>query len=126
MRGMIMIVLLLGLVLALCLLGLWYITDSAGQLAALFPGLRLAILNSDWQRAETVFGDCRRQWEQISPIWRVLINHEDMRDIEVALVDLESALNAQHGWEAEKELADLDFFLRHVPETERVSWDNIL
>lgn len=126
MRHIILVSLLLVLVLAVCLCAFWYISVSAERIAVPFPALYEAIRAQDWTSARAVYDACKQEWQKTERMWRVMINHDDMRDLEVAFIDLDTAIRQQDGVEAERELAELEFFLDHVPDTERVDWGNIL
>ena len=80
----------------------------------------------DWATAETTLQACDATWQQAAPIWRILIDHQDMQDLELAFIDLHTAIRQQDAQEVERELAALRFYLAHVPDSERVDWGNLL
>lgn len=117
------------LVLSLAVLALFsysYINTSAAKIAANFPGVAAAIEREDWQEARLLFNASRERWEQVSKIWPMLINHDDMRDVEISFVDMEVLLKQENRERAAREVANLQYYLKHVPNNEQFSLQNIL
>ena len=125
-KTIIIVTLLMLLLLAMCLLCVWYMLHSTGQLLLQLPQLRVLVEQRRWDEAQLAQQRLHQTLEQVSRRWKALINHDDMRDIEVALAGLASAIELQDGDEAIMELEELDFFIRHVADTERVNAGNIL
>lgn len=65
-------------------------------------------------------------WEKAKRVWSALIDQDNLRDIEIAFVDLETAIRQQNPAEAEKELTQLKFYLLHVAESEKIYIENVL
>ena len=126
MRGIILVAVCLLALLAATLVGVWFICRAAEETAAYIPGLAAAIRSEDWERALLLYERCEARFRAAQRWWKMMINHDDMRDVEAAFVDLRVALENKNSFEAQKELADLKFFLEHVPDTERVNLGNVL
>lgn len=126
MKQILFVSLLFLLLLALVLFSVWYMVQSAEQLSNLLPAIERAVQAQDWTTAQQEYEKCKAEFEQIRKKWEVLINHDDMRDIEIALIDVGSAIAAEDRNEALKEIHELLFFLMHIPDTERVDVGNIL
>ena len=125
MKGIILVSLVLLLMFVATICGVWYIEDSAQNIITDLNRLNTNISAKNWQQAELLFQQAEASWQQIQPIWQVMIDHEDMRDIEIAFVDLSVALEQKDVTEAQRELAELKFFIKHVPETERIVAQNV-
>jgi hypothetical protein len=126
MKGIILVSFLLLFLLLMCMFFAWYIHLSAESLHTDLVDLRPLIDNDEWQLAELYFDAWSEDFEFIKTRWEILITHDDMRDIEIAMVDLKTALQAMEKYEAIKELNDLKFFLLHIPDTERVDLGNVM
>ena len=126
MRALIFVGLLILLLFALCLLGVQYIQNSAEGIAAHFDDLEAAIDREDWQQALAVFDYCEAEWEHVSQRWKAIINHDDMRDIEISFVDLRTVLEQEELTDAQQEMSTLRYYMLHVPDNERVRLTNVL
>lgn len=125
-KAIIIVALLAVLLLALCLLSVWYMVYSVDQLLDQLPRLLVLIQRGQWDEAEIAYQKLSATFEKIRLRWEALINHDDMRDIEVALVGLGSAIALQDHDEAVMELEEVEFFLNHIAETERIDLGNVL
>ena len=107
-------------------IGVWYyLRDSAEQLCRELEKVEQAVQREDWQEAERALDGVEQEWARLQRRWAMLIDHKEMEDIEISLVDLKSAVRGRQRQEALKEGAELAFFLRHTPDAERPGWDNI-
>ncbi|MDO4581893.1 MAG: DUF4363 family protein [Bacillota bacterium] len=114
------------LLIAVCIASVAYIVNSAAYIGEPLPELQEALADEDWPRAELLFGDSYARWQQAREIWPLLINHDDMRDIEVSYIDTQTVLTQQSAAKAQKEVAALEFYIQHVAENERVSWQSVI
>lgn len=126
MKSIVFVCLIFVLLLLFCMFCVWYISNSAEHLFQQLNEVREMIAAEEWTDAEQRFISWSDDFESVKQRWEILIIHEDMRDIEIAIVDLKSALQQHDAAESLKELNDLAFFLLHVPDTERVDWGNVL
>lgn len=126
MKFLILTSLLLILLFVGCLLAVEYIQISADRIAAHFDELESAIDAGDWAFALEIFSHCEAEWERVSTRWKTMINHEDMRDIEISFVDMRAVLEQQELNRAQQEMATLRYYMLHVPDNERVRLTNVL
>lgn len=115
---------LLILVLAICILSQWYIVNSADDIRAALAPVAQAIDDEDWEKADAGFAIAKNKWEKTQKIWKIIINHEDMKDVELSFVDMEAILKQEHRDPAKKELETLMFFINHVPENDKLNLGN--
>lgn len=126
MRFLVCVSLLLVLLFVGCWLAVGYIQYSADQIVAHFDELSAAIDGEDWAQARQLFSHCQAEWEQISSRWKAIINHEDLRDIEISFVDMGIVLEQENLEEAQEEMATLRYYMLHVPDNEKLRLNNIL
>ena len=62
-------------------------------------------------KAKEHFQTAKEEWK-ITKIWKAISDHQDMRDVEVSLVDMEIILEQEDSAKAQKELQDLLFYLK--------------
>lgn len=125
-KEFLLIGILLIIILAICILSQWYITSSAADIHASLMPCTKAIEQEDWLQAESSFAEAKTKWQQTQKLWRILINHQDMKDVEMSFVDMEAILQQNDQAKAAQELETLLFFIKHIPENERVNIGNIL
>jgi len=123
---LLIIALVLLLLLAGCIVTVRYIVNSAHHIIGLVEGLDDAIDAERWEEAQDIFSAAQKEWQRVEKRWKVLINHEDMRDIQLGFVHLSVVLDQQDRKEAAKELHTLRYYLSHVPDNERVELGNVL
>lgn len=126
MKYIILTCFLLLLLLALNILGVWYITDSAARMDSYFPALETAIAKQDWPEAETRFSALEQQWQKHQPKWKALLNHEDTQSMELSFTDLRVLLKQEDQAHAEQKLAELRFYLQNLSDSERLTMENLL
>lgn len=112
-------------ILTVCILAQWYITNSTRQIYTSLLPIDAALINEDWETARISYDEAKEKWETTEPKWKLLINHEELRDIEIAFVDMNVLIKQQNQDEAKKELDNLLFYLNHVPENETFNIGNL-
>lgn len=120
---------ILILILALAALAVFsysYIINTAREIAVNFPGIAASIEQEDWRQARSLFNESKERWREVSKIWPMLINHDDMRDVEISFVDMEVLLTQENRERAAREVANLQYYLQHVPNNEQFTVQNIL
>lgn len=126
MKTLIIITLALLLLLIACVVAVDYIEVSAKEIIAMVNSLDDAIDAGRWEEAKTLFRTVYDKWQTVEKRWKIIINHDDMRDIQLGFVDLAVTIAQQDQKEANKELSTLRYYLSHVPENERVDLGNVL
>ena len=126
MKGIVIVCLALLGMLAGAVGAYLYIQATDGELQAQVEEVERAAGSGEWGQARARLAAARAQWEQRARVWALLIDHDDMRDIEIGFVDLAAAVAAENGFESQKEAAQLAFYIRHVPESERPGAENVL
>jgi len=124
-KSILLLCLILLVILAVLLLSVWFITHSANRVTADYPRLKACIDNDDWAEADRIYTESIAMWNKVKRIWSTLIDQDNMRDIEIAFVDLQTAIDRQNTEEAQKELAQLEFYLKHIAESETLHIENI-
>lgn len=113
-------------ILALCVLSEVFIINETENICLALAPMETALAEEDWDSAGACLSAAKTQWDKAEKIWRIVLNHDDMRDIEIGFVDMEDIISRNDRENAPKELADLLFYLRHVPESEKVDMGNLL
>ena len=120
------IILILIFIIIICVFAQWFIIHHTDQMLAAIEPMEAAINDGDWDKAKEHFQTAKEEWEKSQKIWKAISDHQDMRDVEVSLVDMEIILEQEDSAKAQKELQDLLFYLNHVKENEKLYLENIL
>ena len=86
-----------------------YIIHHTDQMLAAIEPMEAAINDGDWEKAKEHFQTAKEEWEKSQKIWKAISDHQDMRDVEISLVDMEIILEQEDSAKAQKELQDLLF-----------------
>ena len=119
------IIVILIFILAACVFSQWFVLHSTDEMLAAAEPIRNAIANNDWQQANTQLQQVNHSWNKAQKIWKAISDHEDTRDVEISLVDMQVAIQQQDAATAQKELESLLFYLNHIRENEKLYWENI-
>ena len=80
----------------------------------------------DWPRAAEVVSAYIEDWQHTVPWLQILINHEDIDDVTLALVRLQSAIRAQEKSACYEACAELKENARHIYHRDALTLGNVL
>ncbi|MBQ4580705.1 MAG: DUF4363 family protein [Clostridia bacterium] len=118
--------LLLGATLAL---GWWEACENrelSRRYVSAAEELRTLTDMEDWTRAADVVTDYIEDWQHTVPWLQILINHEDIDDVTLALVRLQSAIRAQEKSACYEACAELKENARHIYHRDALTLGNVL
>ena len=124
-KEIIIIMFVFIIILAICIISAWYINSTAAKITSILAPIEMSINKDDWQRAKQTYSSAMEQWDKQRNIWKILVNHEELKDIEVGFIEVGTLLDQQNADETKKELTTLIFYLEHVPETEKLDLSNL-
>ncbi len=88
--------------------------------------LEADIEKQDWESASQKLEEFHKNWDKISNIWSMLIDHNDIDNIELVLSQLASYVKTRNKNEALVEMSSLKTFIRYIPDNEAFKLKNIL
>lgn len=88
--------------------------------------LRIMMEAADWTRAADTIGAYRDKWEREVSWLQVLINHEDIDDVTLALERLHALIDAQEKGAAYEVCAELEENARHIHHRDAFTLGNVL
>lgn len=88
--------------------------------------LRLMAEAEDWQRASDTVSAYLASWRQAVPWLQILINHEDIDDVTLALVRLEASIAAKEQSSCFEACAELKENASHIYHRDAFSLGNVL
>jgi hypothetical protein len=84
-----------------------------------------ALQARDWPKTQRSLEKLANGWERAKFIWALLLNHKEIDAIEQSLTRSKKAVDGRSYTDAAIELGSLRYFLKHVPQRERLDWVNI-
>jgi len=118
--------LLLGATLAL---GWWEACENrelSRRYVSAAEELRTLTEMQDWPRAAEAVSAYMEDWQHTVPWLQILINHEDIDDVTLALVRLQSAIRAQEKSACYEACAELKENARHIYHRDALTLGNVL
>ena len=118
--------LLLGVTIAL---GWWEICENRAlsqRYVSASEEMRILTDMQDWPRAEEVVSAYIEEWQRTVPWLQILINHEDIDDVTLALVKLQAAIQAQKQSACYEACAELKENARHIHHRGALTLGNVL
>lgn len=88
--------------------------------------LRILSEKEDWERAATVLRVYRDDWQRTTTWLQMLINHEDIDDVTLAMDRLKAAVDAQEQGSCYEACAELRENARHIYHRDAFTPGNVL
>lgn len=124
-----------GLVISIILLcatiaiGCWE-EHETGQLSRRYESVAEELYSlaqlEDWPRAQQLITATLEDWERTVPWLQILINHEDIDDVTLALERLQACVAAQDAAACLENCAELQENARHIHHRDAFTWGNVL
>lgn len=86
----------------------------------------IMVEKQDWDRAGDTVAAYLESWEQTVPWLQILINHDDIDDVTLALVRLQAGLHAQDESACFEACAELKENARHIHHRDAFTLGNVL
>ncbi len=109
----------------LCMYAEHYIDRTMQDIQQPLTGLEAALDADDWQQAQSC---CRRAgaiWQQARRFWLGLMNHQDVINIDTALLSLNAYLQQQNTEDCYNQLALLRYYSQAPVVSNVINWSNI-
>lgn len=88
--------------------------------------LRIMAEKSDWQRARETVSAYMADWKDITPWLQILINHDDIDDVTLALTRLQAAIEAEEQPACYEICAELRENANHIHHRDAFTLGNVL
>ena len=98
----------------------------AGRYVSAAEEMRVMAEQSDWARARETVTAYMQDWESTASWLQLLINHEDIDDVPLALVQLEAAVAAEEQAGCFDACAELKENARHIHHRDAFTLGNVL
>jgi len=98
---------------------------ATNEIVAGFGELERAVDYGKWEEAGAGIGSVEKLWNKHNRWWPMVIDHQEIDNINMALVRTKQYIKMQDRAMASGELAVLKQMLEHIPEKEQVNLKNI-
>ncbi|ATW23831.1 DUF4363 family protein [Candidatus Formimonas warabiya] len=102
-----------------------FLSDSTEKITSNFDRITVAVDRQDWVTAEKQFSLTKEQWEKYKKWWAIVIDHKEIDNIDTSITRTDQYLRHHNQVLSAGELSVLNQYLKHIPETEKISWKNI-
>jgi len=125
MRTFIAITIFLFLFLGLAWWYAKYLVRTSEQLAQQAENIRQAVIEELWEEVDTQVMQLRRLWGHHKKTWLLLVDHEDIDDIDLAIYKIDEMAKLQEKEQLLSDIAELRFLLHDLADKEILSLSNI-
>lgn len=125
MRTILVIFILTAAIVAAGCLTLNLLADESAKLDNSLSELEKDIENMNWEAAEKGLKEFHNNWDRISKVWTMLIDHYEIDNIELAIAELDSYIKSQERPQALAQLSSVKALIRHIPVKEALSLSNL-
>jgi hypothetical protein len=103
-----------------------YLKQSSSRLCHQIDRIDRTVTAHQWPMADKQLAGIGQRWRRIAPIWAIFIHHQEIDNIENALVRLDKAIRSQDYPGSLMSSGELRHFLQHIPQREDFTMVNIL
>jgi deoxyadenosine/deoxycytidine kinase len=125
MKPLIIIFLLTAAIITAGCLTLNSLADESARLDCSLSELEKEIENMNWEAAAKGLKEFHDNWDRISKVWTMLIDHYEIDNIELAITELDSYIKSQEKSEALAQLASVRVLIKHIPAKEALNLSNL-
>lgn len=102
-----------------------WLDRTADQLNQQLDEVELKLNAGDWDQSLLSLKKLRKNWERIKPYWAILTNHKEIDLIEESLTKTIRAASCKSSADTLINLGVLRNSIKHIPEKERLSLENV-
>lgn len=124
-KHVLIIIVVLALIIGFGYWTLQEVAQSSEVLLSLSLSLEESIKQNLWDEAENRFKKLDSAWQKTKSLWTVLLNHTEIDNIDLTLAKLEQYIKTQEQGLALAEISSLKLLIRHIPEKEKLTLENI-
>ena len=125
MKSVLIIVITLCIILGAGYYTITEVTKTADILISKSGVIKTDIENENWDRALSGLMKFKSFWNDVKSLWTILINHTEIDSIDMALARIEQYILTREKGLALGEMSLLELMIKHIPEKERLTLENI-
>ena len=125
MRSILLCVILSGLIAVLIIVPHIFISNTTEEIKGILKTTDAAVKNEEWIEAEVYCLQAKNKWDKYSFWYEMITEHSAIDEIIRSMRQLERFIKEREQPEARALLAELDFMVNHLEETDNLSAENI-
>ena len=100
--------------------------NEAENLHTVLIELEKNIYAEEWEKAKNIGETIEKQWDKYKKIWPMLIDHFEIDNVNINLAELQAYILSNDKAESLSRLSALKVLIKHIPERESFTIQNIL
>ncbi len=102
-----------------------YLDTSASEMASRVEQVQQAVERGDWMDGQRSFAILEADWNRTHGNWAMITDHTELDNLELSLVRLQKFIEARDEINARVEAGEALDMIRHIPERDRLTWQNV-
>ncbi|MEQ2128546.1 DUF4363 family protein [Caldanaerobacter subterraneus KAk] len=102
-----------------------YLDSTSQKIDSLLSQVEDHIKSGDWEKAKDWVKKAESEWKKIDRKWALLVEHREIDEIEINMEKLKSFVESKNRDHSMAQLKTVKMLLKHVPENEKPSFENI-
>lgn len=103
-----------------------YLEESSKRFLSEFSYIEDNILSNNYKEAKKQFKSSYDSWEDVKNTWNIFVNHEEIDDIDQAILDLKGSIKYEEEEECVAALEKIKSNIEHTVRRQQLHIDNIL
>lgn len=124
-RMIITVSLLAALIVGFSLYAQSYLHTESKKLEGHIEGIEYSIKTGNWQKAETELTEMKEKWSGTQNIWAILVDHIEIDNIDYTMSRFTEFIKTKQHAFALAEASSLMQYVKHIPQKESFSLQNI-
>lgn len=125
MKPILIIILILALILGVGYWTLHKVSENTEILLSQSSKLQESINNDQWDLSLERFKTLTSSWNEMISLWSVLLHHSEIDSINLTLARIEQYIKTRKTGLVLGEISSLKVLIKHVPEKEKLTLENI-
>lgn len=103
-----------------------YLEKTASAMVGDLQNIERLIKDGDWDKSIEEFSGLLNMWHSVGKNWALIIDHMEIDNLNIRFARIEKLLSSKDLCNAAAEIGESVMLLKHLPEREKLSWQNIL
>lgn len=119
------VIILTAIIIGMSIYTQWLLNRDALKLEQTIDKIETNAKMEDWVQAEINVEKVNDLWTEVKKTWSALIDHQEIDNIDVTLSRLQMLVQAKEVPLSLSEAAALSKYIGHIPDKERLSFENL-
>jgi len=102
------------------------LAQTTEEMTTILEKVEENVLGLEWEQAELSMEEFFKKWNKKHFVWSLLIEHSEIDSIDISICHIRAYMKLQNSTEAYVEIKALFKYLKHIPETEKLTIQNLL